>query len=168
MPDTGIIYPGGGGVPQPLAAGSTPTFAGLTLVGSGFLSLPDVAPSQNRGFIFSLGKLTGLNLNAVAATTIFQVPAGGLTRCIVTELILDNFSIAATTASVSYGSSTTPTDFLATATMPGAATTKAISLFPASNAAYAFYGQAVFFVANVTIAQGAAATCDVRALGYFE
>lgn len=168
MPDTGIIYPGGGGVPQPLGSGNTPTFAGLTLTSSGFLALPDTAPSQDRGFIFSLGKLTGLNLNAVAATNIFQVPAAGLTRCIVTELIVDNFSMASTTASVSFGASGTPTDYLATATMPGAATNKAISLFPASNAAYAVYGTSVFFVANVTIAQGAAATCDIRALGYFE
>jgi len=115
-----------------------------------------------------LGKLVGLNLNAVAATTIFTtaLPAGA-TRCIITKIVRSNESIAATTASVSFGSSGTPTDFSATAVNANAATTKYQVLSPTATLATA-YGNAVAFVANVTIAQGAAATCDITVFGYYE
>jgi hypothetical protein len=129
---------------------------------------PTNAPASGRGVSVQLGKRVGLDLNAVAATTIFTTPASGFTRCVVTEIIVDNFSLAATTASVSYGASGTPTDWAATATMAGANTNKFVQLSggPAATAS-ATYGTAVAFVANVTIAQGVAATADVSCWGYY-
>src|ERR1039457_3351528 len=82
------------------------------------------AAGTTRGVSVILGKLVGLNLNSVAPTTIFTTPATGFTRCVVEQIFVDNFSMASTTASVSYGASGTPTDYLASATMPGAATGK--------------------------------------------
>jgi hypothetical protein len=146
---------------QNVAPGATPTFAGA------ILTIP--AGGTVRGYVAVLGKLTGLNLNAVAATTIFTTPASGFTRCVITRVLLDNFSIAATTASVSFGASGTPTDWAATQTFAGANTNKVIALSAGGAATgSATYGTAVAFVAGVTIQQGSAATCDVICLGFFE
>lgn len=127
------------------------------------------APASGRGVRVLLGKATAVNLNSVAATTIFTTPAAGITRCVVADIVVDNFSIASTTASVSYGASGTPTDYLATATMAGAAANKQVHLVGGAAATgSATYGTSVAFVANVTIAQGAAATCDISVWGYYE
>jgi hypothetical protein len=127
---------------------------------------PTAAPASGRGVSVQLGKIVGLNLNSVAATTMFTTPAAGFTRCNVTEIYMDNYSMAATTASVSYGSSGTPNDFSATATNAQAAAGKLNPIYAANTSSY--YGTGVAFVANVTIAQGVAATCDVEAWGYYE
>jgi hypothetical protein len=131
---------------------------------------PPAAPGSGRGVLVQLGKAPGVNLNAVAATSIFTTPAvGGYTRCIVSQIVWTNFSAVASTASISYGASGTPTDFLATATMAGATgTTKAVAVFPASGAGFTAYGVGVSFVANVTIGQGVATTGDVEAWGWYE
>src|SRR5262249_25936006 len=93
--------------PQALTTTSSPTFAGLT-VGSGGIVMSAAAAGAERGIIRFLGKIS-TNLNAVAATNIFATPASGFTRCVVTHVIIDNFSLAATTVSISYGASATPT-----------------------------------------------------------
>ena len=138
-------------------------------VSASSVNLPIPAPATTRGVICIMGKLIGLNLNSVAATTIFTLPAAGFTRCIVTKQVLDNFSTAATTVSISYGASGTPTDWNATATMAGAATGKFIKLEGGGVAnGSATYGPGTAFVANVTIPQGVAATCDITAYGFYE
>jgi hypothetical protein len=125
------------------------------------------AAGSSRGFLVVLGKLTGLNLNSVAATTIFTTPASGFNRCVVLNVIVDNYSIAATTASVSFGSSGTPTDWAATATNANAAAGHFVLLTPTATLSPT-YGTGIAFQANCTIAQGSAATCDVTVLGYYE
>ena len=115
---------------------------------------------------WTLGKVAGVNLNAVAATTLFVVPAG-VTRCVVTRILKTNYSMAATTASASFGASGTPTDWAATAVDANAATTRSQLLIPTATLATQ-YAAATAFVANVTIAQGAAATCDITVFGICE
>lgn len=145
----------------------------ITLDSSGYQSAvstvtgPTAAPATGRGFIVQLGKASGVDLNTVAATTLFTAPASGFSRVIVTSIVIDNFSTASTTASVSYGASGTPNDWAATATMAGAATGKATTL-TASATANLTYAPGTVFVANVTIQQGGAATCDITAWGYYE
>jgi hypothetical protein len=149
--------------------GTTLAVTGTTTVTGGLIGTAP-APGLGRGFIVLLGKLVGLPLNAVAATTIFTTPGAGFTRCVITSVVIDNFSAVASTASVSYGASATPTDWAATATMPGAtAAGKFIQLLGGAAASgSATYGTGIAFVANVTIIQGVATTADVAAYGYFE
>lgn len=129
---------------------------------------PAAAPASGRGVQVQLGKLVGLNLNSVAATTIFTTPASGFTRCVVMEVLLDNFSAAAATTVVSFGASATPTDYLGAQTLTNSATGKVLAYYPAVGAAAATYGVGVAFVANETVALGSAATCDVVVMGYYE
>lgn len=114
-----------------------------------------------------LGKVVGVNLNAVAATTLFTaaVPADA-TGWVVTRIVKTKYSIAATTASVSFGQAATPTDYAATAVDANAATTSA-QIISATAALQKFYTANVAFVANVTIPQGAPATCDIEVFGYY-
>ena len=77
--------------------------------------------------------------------------------------------MASTTASTSFGASGTPTDWLATGTWAGAASGKFVKLEGgAAGTGSATYGTGVAFVANVTIQQGGAATCDVTCMGWYE
>lgn len=131
---------------------------------------PAAAPGSGRGYIVLLGKATGVQLNTVAATNIFTSPAvGGYTRCVVDHINVDNPSGIATTASVSYGASGTPTDWAATATMPGLTGTNTMATVnKTAGAGGATYGTGVSFVANVTVQQGVATTCDIAAYGWYE
>jgi hypothetical protein len=113
-----------------------------------------------------LGRLVGLNLNVVAATTIFTVPTG-LARCIVTKIVLSNCSGTPTTNAVSFGASATPTDWLgATALAVGFVAGKVVMIFPGANIATGAYSSGTNFVANVTLG-GAAITCDLDVWGYY-
>ena len=126
------------------------------------------APASGRGVVVLLGRATGVNLNAVAATTIFTTPASGFTRCEVTIITVDNFSGTPTTNAVSFGASATPTDWLGATVLSGTAGVgKALRLFPQINVGYAEYGTNIAFVANVTIG-GAAITCDIDVYGVYE
>lgn len=128
------------------------------------------APGTGRGFLVQLGKITGVQLNSIAANNIFTTPAvGGYTRCVVYTIVIDNPSGVGTTASVSYGASGTPTDWAASATMPGLTATNTFAVVDKTGGAGgATYGVGVTFVANVTIAQGVATTCDIAAWGWYE
>lgn len=137
------------------------------LPGLGFVN-PSPAPAAGRGLIVQLGKVTSLNLNVVAATTIFTTPASGITRCVVTEIVADNPSGTPTTNAVSFGAAATPTDYLAATVLAGTFVAgKGIELYPAANTAFAVYGTSISFVANVTVG-GAAITADFTVMGYYE
>ena len=138
-----------------------------TILVGGQIVLPDTMSASQRGIVGSLGRLVGLNLNAVAATQIFLTPAAGIVRCVVNYLVLDNFSGTPTTNAVSFGASATPTDYLPAAVIAAVTTAQAVRVFPATNVAFAIYLTAISFVANVTVG-GAAITCDIRAIGYYE
>lgn len=129
----------------------------------GQTSGPGAAESPNVGERL-LGFLPSLNLNAVAATTIFTVPAGF--TAYVTKVILQNYSTGTpTTASTSFGASGTPTDWSATATDANA-TTSSAKVFSPTATLMKKYAAATAFVANVTIAQGTAVTADCLVFGF--
>lgn len=130
---------------------------------------PAAAPATGRGVIVQLGKVTGVDLNAAAATTVFTTPASGFSRCVVTMVIVDNFSALSTTASLSFGSSGTPNDWSLTGTMQGADAGRMHYRPPNWSTSWTnVYGTGVAFVANVSTPQGSAATADVTAWGYYE
>lgn len=147
--------------------GGTLAVTGTTTTTGGII-YPVAAPAAGRRLLAQLAKIVGYNLNSVALVTLFTTPASGFTGCVINEIVLDNFSGASGTVQLSFGASGTPTDFLGTQTLTNGATGKAISLYPAANAAYAVYGTAVAFSANQTVAQGVATTCDITILGYYE
>jgi hypothetical protein len=129
---------------------------------------PIASPQSSRGIILQLGKVSALNLNAVAATTIFTTPASGINRCVLIEIVADNFSGTPTTNAISFGASATPTDWLAAVVLAASGGVgKGLSLYPATNVGYAVYGPGIAIVANVTIG-GAAITADFTVLGYYE
>lgn len=130
--------------------------------------VPTPAAAENRGLWVILGKAVGVNLNAVAATTIFTTPASGFSRCVVNQVVMTNCSGTGTTASISFGSSGTPTDWVASTVFNGATPNKRCSINAANGANNATYGTGVAFVANVTIPQGSACTCDFTVWGYYE
>lgn len=138
-------------------------------------SIPAATPTSTspatafgRNVMVALGTLTGLNLNAVAQTTIFTTPATGFTTAIVDHVTLENFSGAPTTNAVSFGKAAAPTDWLASGVLAATAGVgKGLRLEPAVNLGYATYGTSIPFVANVT-AGGAAITCDVTVWGHYE
>ena len=112
-----------------------------------------------------LGYLPACNFNSVAATTIFT--GAGSSAFYVTKVIVQNYSAGTpTTASVSFGSSGTPTDWSATATDANATTTSA-KVFSPTATLMKKYAANTAFVANVTIAQGTAVTADILVFGYY-
>ena len=131
-------------------------------------SVPNPAPAIGRGVLIQLDKLSAINLNAVAATTIFTTPAAGFTRCVVDQIVMDNFSGTPTTNAISFGASATPTDWNPAVVLAGTAGVgKGLFLYPASNVGFAVYGTGIAFVANVTVG-GAAITADAAVWGYYE
>lgn len=147
-------------------------FDGLGISSSATTSIvgPAAAPASGRGVSVQLGKLVGLNLNSVAATTILTTPSSGFTRCVITAVILNNFAgTPPLSITASFGASGTPTDWSVAVGIGVSANSRYVSV-PTGNltTGSAVYGSAVAFVANVTVAQGAAYTCDVTAYGYYE
>jgi hypothetical protein len=114
-----------------------------------------------------VGVATGVNLNAVAATALatIAIPTG-FSGFVPTRVIRYKDSIAATTASISFGQTATPTDFAATATNANATAAKS-QIITATAALQPFYTAGSGFVVNVTIAQGAGATANFALCGYY-
>src|SRR6202142_1464172 len=113
-----------------LGFGTSGNFTGAITAGGGIVGTAP-APAAGRGFLVLLGKLVGLNLNSVAAATIFTTPGAGFTRCVPHVIVLDNFSGAAATTVVSFGASGTPTDFLGVQTLTNSAANKQLQFYPA-------------------------------------
>lgn len=144
-----------------------------TSVGGGAVTSivgPSVAPASGRGVIVLLGSHTGVNYNAVAATQIFQTPASGFARCVITDIYIVNASSSMGAAAASYGASGTPTDLFPAAGFDASMNVgKQWHLSTAlPTTAPATYGTAVSIVANVTVAKGTAVTADVECWGYYE
>jgi len=152
---------------QPITVEGLPA----SIISGGSLILPNPAPATGRGVFIQLGRVNSVNLNSVAATTIFTTPAvGGFTRCRVLTIVVGNISGIATTASFSFGQSATPTDWAATSTYAGltaAGKFVAIDQAPVTGSTE-ITATGISFVINVTIGQGVATTADVEAWGYYE
>lgn len=135
--------------------------------GSGTSHLDDDGNWRASEVILGTGTGVQVNLNAVAATTIatIAIPTG-FTGFIPTRVIRYADSIAATTASISFGQSGTPTDLAATAVNANAAAAKSQIIVPTA-ALQPFYTAGASIVANVTIAQGAGATASFAVCGFY-
>lgn len=120
----------------------------------------------NKGYQL-LGRVVGLNINVLnQETTLFTTPASGFTRCCVMDIVLDNYSTAATTASLSFGGNAgTDNDWKTTATNANASTTN-MTRYTAPATAI-FYGTSATFATKTNTAQGGAATVDVSVWGYY-
>jgi hypothetical protein len=128
---------------------------------------PTAAPAAGRGFNVQLAKYSNYNLNNAAQTTLFTTPASGITRAVISDIYLVNFSGSWTTASVSFGANGTPTDYATTQTFAGAGTNKRCRVVENAGGV-ATYTTNVAIVAVVTIAQGVSATCDIEVWGWYE
>ena len=105
--------------------------------------------------------------NAVAATSLFTVPAGK--KCVVHKIVLRNLSANATAATVTFGQVGALTDFLNTQTLSGlnaAAATGVLMPIPNATTVKAIeYTAAEIFQINVTVAAGIACTCTIDVYG---
>lgn len=149
-----------------MGAYATPVGLDVQVPAAGSTVIPNPAPATGRGQIIQLGKAVGVNLNSAASTTIVTTPGAGFTRAVILWVVRDNDSIAATTASVQFGSAASA-DWAATAVDANAATTK-YQLLTSAATLSPVYGTGVAFQVTVTIVQGAAATADFAAWGYYE
>jgi len=111
-----------------------------------------------------LATVTGIDMNAVAATTLFIVPVGN--TMVVTHVVIRNASIALDTADFGFGYAAGETDVIGHAVL-GAGLTAAAKyrIMHADNGAV-IGAETELFKIGVDIAQGAAATMDVDVFGY--
>lgn len=114
---------------------------------------------------YKLVTITGIDMNAVAATPLFTVPEGK--TCIITHVIIRNASIELDTANFGFGYAANEDDVIAAATL-GTGLTAATLYRVVEAKDGAIKGDAAdVFSIGVDIAQGAAATMDVEVFGYF-
>src|SRR4030042_5408694 len=103
--------------------------------------------SKEKG-IMLLGKVDSVNLNSVATTNLYTVPAGK--KLVVDHVKIRNLSANATAAVATFGKSTAKTDFVAAQTLSGLnAAGKAGRIMPVPNAttpAIVEYAAAEIFV----------------------
>jgi len=122
--------------------------------------------SKEKG-IMMLAKVDSVNLNAVAATNLYTVPAGK--KLVVDHVKIRNLSANATSAVATFGKSTAKTDFVGSQTLSGLnAAGKAGKIQPVPNAttpAIIEYAAADIFVIDVTTAAGIACTATIEVFG---
>jgi hypothetical protein len=122
--------------------------------------------SKEKG-IMMLAKVDSVNLNAVATTTLYTVPAGK--KLVVDHVKLRNLSATAGSAVVTFGKSTAKTDFVAARTLSNLnAAAKACEIRPVpatTPAAIIEYVAADIFVIDVTTAAGSACTATFEVFG---
>lgn len=122
--------------------------------------------SKEKG-VMMLAAVDSVNLNSVAATNLYTVPAGK--KLVVDHVKIRNLSANATAAVVTFGKSTAKTDFVAAQTLSGLnAAGKAGRIMPVPNAttpAIVEYAAAEIFVIDVTTAAGIACTATVEVFG---
>lgn len=115
--------------------------------------------------IVKLAAVTGIDMDAVASTVLYNVPIGK--SCVITHVVLKNASLALDTADFGIGYDGAETDVIGHAVLGGSltATSKFRKVEPA-NGAEVGQPDADVLSLGVDIAQGAAATMDVDVFGY--
>lgn len=111
-----------------------------------------------------LATVTGINMNAVAATTLFIVPVGK--TLIVTHVIIRNASIALDTADFGFGFAAGETDVIGHAVLGADLTAAAKFKIMHADSGAVKGDETELFKIGVDIAQGAAATMDCDVFGY--
>ena len=111
--------------------------------------------------------LNSVNLNSVATTDLYTVPADK--KLVVDHIKIRKLSATAASTVATFGKSTAKTDFLAAQTLSNLnAAGKAGKLMPVPNAtppAIVEYAAGEIFVIDVTIAAGSACTCTINVFG---
>jgi len=114
-----------------------------------------------------LARVTGVDLNATAATTLYTVPAGK--KLVVHYLVLRDLSADAGDAQVTFGKVGALTDFLAAQTLTSLnAAAAAGVLMPIPNATTPKrieYVATNIFQIDVTVASDVACTCTIEVFG---
>jgi len=114
-----------------------------------------------------LGSVDSVNLNAVAATTLYTVPTGK--KCVLDSVRLRNISASCASAVVTIGQSGALTDFLGSQTLSGldaAACTGILMPVPAATTVKGIeYTAAEIIQINVATAAGSACTATVELFG---
>lgn len=111
-----------------------------------------------------LATVTGIDMNAVAATPLFTVPENK--TCIVTHVIIRNASIALDTADFGFGYAAGETDVIQHGTLGTGLTAATLyRVLVAKDGAIKGVAADIFKI-GVDVAQSAAATMDVDVFGY--
>jgi len=114
-----------------------------------------------------LASKTGVDLNAVAATTLYTVPTGK--KSVLDHVKIRELSASAGSTVLTIGQSAAKTDFVGAQTLSNlSAAGKAGKLQPVPNAtppAIVEYAAGLNIVADVTTAAGAACTCTMDVYG---
>jgi hypothetical protein len=126
--------------------------------------------SKTKG-IMLLASKAGVDLNTTATETIlYTVPSGR--TCIISRVILRNFSADSASSTVSIGQAGTATDFLGTQTLTGITgsyLTQALTLTNVPNATpvvQVVYAASLNIVLKTVAAAGSACTCTADVFGY--
>jgi len=116
-----------------------------------------------------LSSTAAVDLNAVAANTLYEVPAGK--KCVVHKIVLRNLSATAaiTPGQVTFGQVGALTDFLPAQILTNLNAAAAVGIFiPVPNATtlkLIEYTAGEIFQADVTVAAGGACTCTMDVYG---
>ena len=114
--------------------------------------------------ITKLVTVTSINMNAVAATSLFTVPEGK--TLIITHVVIRNASIELDTADFGFGIAAGETDVITHNTLGTGLTAATLyRVLVAKDGAIKGIAADIFKI-GVDIAQGAAATMDVDVFGY--
>jgi len=122
---------------------------------------------MNEECVSLLASVDSVDLNAVATTNLYTVPAGK--KLVVDHVKIRNVSADAGSAVATFGKSGAKTDFLGSQTLSNlSAAGKAAKLQPVPNAtpsAITEYAAGEIFVIDVTTAAGSACTTTVEVFG---
>ena len=114
--------------------------------------------------IFKLATVTGIDMNAVAATALYTVPEGK--TCIITHVIIRVASIELDTANFGFGYAAGEADVIAATTLgTGLTAATFYRVITAKDGAIKGVAEDIFS-SGEDVAQGAAATMTVDVFGY--
>lgn len=112
-----------------------------------------------------LATVTGINMNAVAATNLFTVPAGK-GGCIITHVVIRNANVELDTVDFGFGYAAGETDVIQHGTLGTGLTAATLyRVLEAKDGAVKGAATEVFKI-GVDIAQGELAMMDVDVIGY--
>jgi len=114
--------------------------------------------------ITKLATVTGIDMNAVAATNLFTVPEGK--TCIITHVVIRNASAELDTADFGFGYAAGEADVIAASTLGTGLTAATLyRVLEAANGAIKGVAAEILKI-GVDVAQATAATMDVDVFGY--
>lgn len=114
--------------------------------------------------IYKLATVTGIDMNAVAATALFTVPLGK--HCIITHIVIYNATVSLDTANFGFGFAAGEDDVIAAAVHAGLTGADLCEVIKSMAGAAIGQDDGEVLSIGVDIAQGVAAEMDVDVFGY--